>query len=315
MTSKTIVITGGFGYIGGRMAQKFAADGLHVRVWTRKSSNQIPRWAFETSNIKWSNDLGELCQGADVLIHLAAPDEVYAAKYPEISIQETNTLTRQALDASKRSHIPRFIYFSTVHVYGAPLKGRYQETSDALPAHPYSAAHFQSENLVNEAHGGDMHTIVFRLANGFGAPADQLVDRWTLLVSDLCRQACVDRQMALTTSGEQLRDFIPLSDVIAASAFFIFADDDVWKYRAVNLASGVSISIYQMAETILTRAQKIIHPEITLSAPMLATNEKDMELLIDISRIRSLGFEPKRQNNIEIDNLLKFCQATFEPKR
>ncbi len=311
MSPKTIVITGGFGYIGGRIAQKFAENGLHVRISTRRELHRIPAWAIENPMVSWGHHLGELCQGADAVIHLAAPNEIFATNHPQQSIDETVALTQEALDVAVQSNVHRFIYFSTIHVYGAPLQGRYNEKTKPLPAHPYAVAHYQSEQMVNAAHTAGFQTLVLRLSNGFGAPADTFVDRWTLLVSDLCRQACVDRHMALTTPGHQLRDFIPLSDIVDATAYFATVEGQAWQYRTINLASGISQTVRQMAEDILAHAQQVISPDITLFIPETTETKTEASLLIEIDQLLNAGFRPKHQTGPEIKALLELCHDAF----
>ena len=58
--------------------------------------------------------------------------------------------------------------------------------------------------------------MIIRLSNSYGAPISKDVNRWTLVVNDLCRQAITNRELKLKSSGEQHRDFIPISDALSA---------------------------------------------------------------------------------------------------
>jgi len=70
------------------------------------------------------------------------------------------------------------------------------------PVHPYAITHHAAEDFVLAAHDEKrLMGYVIRLSNGFGAPAHAGVDRWTLLVNDLCRQAVQTRQLILRSAG------------------------------------------------------------------------------------------------------------------
>ena len=109
------------------------------------------------------------------------------------------------------------MYFSTFHIYG-PNKGiQITEMQLPNPIHPYSLSHYVAELFVNQFRQNyKMETIILRLSKSFGAPKTPDVDRWTLVVNDLCYQAIKDQQLQLKTTGEQHRDFICMSDVCDA---------------------------------------------------------------------------------------------------
>ena len=308
LTSKSIVLTGGFGYVGGRIARALIASGAKVRISTRRSDDQIPAWARGNQHVKWGSDLLELSINADTIIHLAAPNEIVASKAPQQCIDETVALTSAALNAAVANSVRRFIYFSTVHVYGAPLIGRLNEMSPVNPAHPYAAAHYESERLVQYRCNSEMQTLILRLSNSFGAPADQSVDRWSLLVNDLCFKAASTRCMSLNTSGGQLRDFIPLTDVVDATLHFITANDNGWRNQIVNLTAGESMTVRQMAEMVHARAYQIIGPDVILELPDNVQIEEIDSLHIENGLLRQTRFSPALKFEQEVDYLLEFCR-------
>ncbi|WNK00286.1 SDR family oxidoreductase [Thalassospiraceae bacterium LMO-JJ14] len=303
-----IVVTGGFGYVGGRIVQTLLEDGADVRVVTRRAEHEIPAWAL--SHVTWGDDLKRLCDGAGCLIHLAAPNEIASAADPEKEIAATLALTEAALAAAHAAGIGRFIYFSTVHVYG-PLNGHIDENTPTAPTHPYAVAHLESEKRVEAASGNGLAALTLRLSNGFGAPADTGTDRWTLLVNDLCRQAVQERKLTLTSDGRQRRDFLPLTDIAAATRHFAAMNPFPAPYQVINLSAGRAMSVLEMAYLIQDRAGKLLGADIALSVADEAADRQDggptPELEIDNSRLCDTGFSPKAPLDAEIDALLQFC--------
>lgn len=304
----TVVVTGGFGYAGGRIVRNLIECGATVRVSTRRQTANVPDWARQS--VTWGGDYDALFEGADCAIHLAAPNEIECARNPNGSVDTTVNLTLNAIGAAQTSGLRRFIYMSTVHVYG-PMQGYIDEDSPPDPGHPYATAHLESEKAVADAATNNFDAIILRLTNGFGAPADTRPDRWSLLVNDLCRQAVKDRHLVLKSDGMQQRDFLPLGDVANAVAYFVFAPPHPTGVRVFNLSAGKSVRVRDMAELIRTRAQELLGTEIGLSLPAAAVPAPQADLLIDNRRLLATGFTPATDPVAEIDGMLRFCTETL----
>jgi len=108
-------------------------------------------------------------------------------------------------------------YFSTAHVYGAPLQGTFIESSPTHAVHPYATTHLEAESVVAAAHENrDIQGIRVRLSNGIGRPMTYEAADWRTLTSDLCRQAVVEKRMEMRTDGLQERNFITKTDIARA---------------------------------------------------------------------------------------------------
>ncbi len=304
----TVVVTGGFGYAGGRIVRKLIDSGAAIRVSTRRQTADVPDWARK--RVTWGSDYAALFEGADCAIHLAAPNEIECAADPDGAIDATVALTRNAVDAAQQHGVRRFIYMSTVHVYG-PMQGHIDEDTAPGPRHPYALAHLQSEQAVAAA-TENYDAVILRLSNGFGAPADTGTARWSLLVNDLCRQAVEDRHLVLNSDGRQERDFLPLGDVADAVAYFTCAPPHPTGVRVFNLAAGKAVRVRDMAELIRNRAWVLLGDEIGLSVPEAGTPEPSIDLHIDNRRLLEAGFAPSTDPVTEIDGMLRFCLDTLQ---
>ena len=69
-----VLITGGFGYLGGRIAQALCDVGVNVVLGSRKDQ-KVPNWLPQatTAKLVWNNqeDLQSVCEQVDVVIHAA----------------------------------------------------------------------------------------------------------------------------------------------------------------------------------------------------------------------------------------------------
>ena len=83
------------------------------------------------------------------VIHLAALNERDSVKYPSEAIVVNIDETRIILENSIENNVEHFIYFSTAHIYGAPLEGNdYEKNLCPRPVHPYAITHNAAEDYV-----------------------------------------------------------------------------------------------------------------------------------------------------------------------
>ena len=300
-----ILVTGGFGYLGGRIVSYLSGKGHKVAIGTRNkerlSEPNTVLTDFENQALLTAkfNDF-------DTIVHLAGMNEIEAAKNPEAALYTTATYTLRAVQAAKLAGISRFIYFSTVHVYGSPLSGVIKENSPTRASHPYSISHRAAEDFVFQAHReGSLNGTIFRLSNGYGFPESPTVNRWTLLVNDLCRQVALTGQITLKSSGLQYRDFIPLADVCSAVNHFITApcqDNPIF-----NLGSGQSITVLDVANLIAERYKVVTGNKAVMNIPKAKVNENPLSFNLSVEKLKSAGVSTHSILNSEIDELIKRC--------
>ncbi|MCP4112960.1 MAG: SDR family oxidoreductase [Desulfobacteraceae bacterium] len=315
LMKQPVLITGSFGYIGGRIAHTLSEHkGFDLRLGTRNAESRIWKGHGKVIPLDIMSDksLDDACRGAGAIIHLAAVNEIESASDPEKALQTNSTGTLKLLRAAERADVTRFIYFSTAHVYG-PLKGEITENSATRPLHPYAITHRTAEDFVLAAHERGAFTgIVLRLSNGTGAPADPGVNRWTLIGNDLCRQAVTTKKLVLHSSGIQQRDFIPLSDVADAVLHMLKLPSEACGDGLFNLGGENSMRIIDFAQLVAERCKKILgfYPPIT--KPIPKQDEKSYSLNFQIDKIKATGFRLKGSLSKETDATLKLCAEAFD---
>lgn len=315
MTRRAIV-TGGLGYIGGRMSQALATAGWTVRIVSRQARDVGPAWSrdFDLAipDMDDRTSLASLCRGAELVVHLAAMNEVDAAGDPEGALRVNGNQSLAWLRAALAAGVKRFIFFSTAHVYAAPLVGRLDEATLPAPRHPYAITHLVAEDFVLAAHAaGHINGLVFRLSNAVGAPADANVYRWMLVANDLCRQAVQESKLTLKSNGLQLRDFIAMQDVTRAVAHFATAERGVWADGLFNLGSGRSTSVYDLACLIGSRARAILNRDVPVERMAPSEGEIPAPLDFRIDKLRAAGFSPNGELAQEIDATILLCRDAF----
>lgn len=312
--TKTVLITGGFGYLGGRIAGAIASEtGWHIRLGSRvhrSSPPWLPKAETVHLDVTRPDTLDAALRNVQAVVHLAAINEIESAADHRKAIEVNTMGSLYLLEAVIRASVERLIYFSTAHVYGAPLAGHITERSLPRPIHPYAISHHAAEEFVLAAHDNDsILGIVVRLSNAFGAPTHLGVDRWTLLVNDLCRQAASQKTIVLRSSGLQQRDFITLHDVGRAVCHFLDLPPVDCVDGLFNLGGECAMTVWAMAQQVAHCSQSALGYAPLITRPEPAPDERTLALAYDISKLKQTGFALNGDAAAEIMQTLKICAA------
>jgi UDP-glucose 4-epimerase len=317
LPQKNILITGGFGYVGGRITQALLNTNQY-QVYVTSRANDIPQEFTNTQNLRLvkTNQVFDAKTTFDcsfeTIIHLAAFNEIDCAKKP-IEAAEFNIINSiKLLSKAIKCGTKQFIYFSTAHIYSGNLQGTITEQTLPRPQHPYAITHKAFEDYVLAANDkNEIEGIVLRMSNSFGTPITKNVNRWTLLINDLCKQAVRFSEIKLNSNGTQQRDFITLTNVVNATLFFV--EKNLPKNDGLfNLGGNNSKSILEIAEIIKKRASICLQKELTIE--ILDNNnvtQANKELIFCSDKLKNIGFSWVNNFNEEIDNLLIFCNTHF----
>jgi nucleoside-diphosphate-sugar epimerase len=173
-----LLITGGTGFIGSRLALHARSGGRAVVV-----AGQVNTGA-ERARLKELNAAGvEVVQGplqdaayarhvsagCDLVIHLAAAQ--HEANVPDAYFEAVNVEgTRTLLEASLAAGVRRFVYGSTIGVYGEAADTVLTETSPPRPVNVYGRTKLAAEGVVH-SYAGRLPTTIVRISETYG-PGD-----------------------------------------------------------------------------------------------------------------------------------------------
>ncbi len=174
-----ITITGGTGFIGSRLALKSIAMGHSVKVLSQVNT------PAEEQNLKQLEAGGvqvfiggvtdgdivlEAVANSDIVFHLAAAQ--HEANVPDQHFRDVNVEgTRKLLEASIESGVKRFVYGSTIGVYGSALDGEIDENSPQRPDNIYGVTKAEAERLVQE-YTDRIPVTIIRISETYG-PGDR----------------------------------------------------------------------------------------------------------------------------------------------
>lgn len=252
---KHVLVTGAHGFIGRHLTSHLAGAGFHVSglghgIWP---ASEAERWGTKT----WINgDIGpsnlELVKrqvGApDIVFHLAGGSSVGAAvQNPREDFYRTVVSTAELLDWM-RQHLPsaRLIVSSSAAVYGAGHSGRIGEAAVLQPYSPYGRhKRLMEEMTIAYASDYGLNVAIARLFSVYGPGLRKQ------LLWDLC--AKMEREpdeIVLGGSGNELRDWTHVTDVVRGLAYLINVAADT--APVVNIGTGTGTSVRQITEQMIS---------------------------------------------------------------
>lgn len=239
---KKILVTGGAGFIGSHIAKRLLEEGHKVLVMDNLASGyekNIPAGAdFLNIDISDHKALANL-SGSDigVVFHLAAQSSgEISHERPLLDIMTNSVGTLALLDWCKANRIKRFIFSSSMAVYGQPEKPRVKENDVCRPLSRYGISKLAAENYVNHFSREGIDTTIFRLFSVYG-PGQDLDNMKQGMVSIYLSYILKGRTLHVKGSGERFRDFTYIDDVVDAMTRSM--DAEITFGKVYNIATGI----------------------------------------------------------------------------
>jgi UDP-glucose 4-epimerase len=235
MSSASILVTGGAGYIGSHTVRQLVERGERVVVLDNLSTGYrsavlgAPLIVGDTGDRELVARVLQDHQ-VDTVLHFAAHTVVPESVSNPLKYYGNNTCaTRNLLEQCERAGVKRFVFSSTAAVYGIPAEGLAREDSPTAPINPYGSSKLMSEWMLRDlaAASTGLRYVILRYFNvagsdpggriGHSAPAA------TLLVKVACQVAAGARTSLSifgtdypTPDGTGVRDYIHVEDLASA---------------------------------------------------------------------------------------------------
>lgn len=242
----------------------------------------------------------------DIIIHLVSLDHKQSEGYPSFVASINISPIWSLLDVFSKKGLEKFIYFSTVQVYGRlPLE---KITEQHLPqvVNAYGLTHLIGEEICDYYNRTTtVKCRVVRLSNSYGAPIFNENNCWWLVINDLCKQAYLNKEIILQSDGTPQRDFIHGWDVCQAVEKIMLTDHSDFLYQ---VSSGNTLTIGEIACFVKNVYWKRYGLEIPLSRKNNVSPEIKERYQIDNSLLRSTGFRPEWTLERGINDLFDFLE-------
>ena len=261
---KTILVTGGAGFIGSNFvrymydkypecrivvldALTYAGNVKNLPVDINETVDESDsRIRFWYGNVVNAEIVDTLIGQVDVVVHFAAETHVTRSIYDNTLFFRTDVLGTQAIVNAilkHRDQIERFVHISTSEVYGTAQTKRMDEEHPLLPMSPYAAAKTGADVLVaSYIRTYDVPAVIVRPFNNYG-PYQHLEKAIPRFIT-----SCIlDEEIRLHGDGLAARDYIYVDDTCRGIDMILQADENLVCGEVFNLASDQDRSMKSIA--------------------------------------------------------------------
>ena len=315
--TKNVLLTGGFGTLGGRISAYLSKNSeINLRLASRQT-RQPPSWAPKAEvcliDFENQNSIKQMLHEVTHVVHLAALNDYECRADPQhaqvVNVEYTRRIVEQASDIRNL----RFIYLSTIQVYGNTLTGVVTELSPTNPRDAYSQTHLDAEHIVEHAHNTQqLEGVRLRSANGFGAPMSPDAKIWQIIANDLCRQAVETKKLTLKSHGLQFRNFVPFTDVCSAVNHVLQLDKQQISDGLFNVGGRKSLQIIQMAELVAARCKVVLGFRPNIEKPNETPDALPNAFEYSSAKLLATGLNLNCDIEKELDSLLQNCKNWFK---
>jgi UDP-glucose 4-epimerase len=288
------LVTGGAGFIGSHIATTLVERGDAVRVVDNLSSGFRKNLEHLDGQIEFicgdagdAETMARATRGVEIVFHEAALASVPASiRHPLRSHHECATATVNVLTAAHESGVRRVVLAASSAAYGdrpIPVK---RETDPLDPMSPYAAAKIASEyycQAFTKSFG--LETVCLRYFNVYG-PRQDPTSEYSAVIPIFVSKMLTGERPTVFGDGRQSRDFVYVSDVVAAN--LLAADSRQAVGQSINIACGKQSTVLDLIAAINGALGTSVEP---VFEPPRAGDVRDS--LADISQAGDLlGYAP-----------------------
>lgn len=299
---KTVLVTGGSGFLGSALVRRLLGIGHHVRVFDDNSRGHMRRlkdlegdFEFIHGDIRDSNAVEQAVRGVDSVCHLAFINGTeFFYTMPELVLEVGVKGILNVVDACLKHAVPELILASSSEVYQEAAVVPTDETvplsiPDPLnPRYSYAAGKLISEVIaLNYGRTRFKRVVVFRPHNVYGPDMgwEHVIPQFVLRMKEACQNPENPVRFPIQGTGKQTRAFVFVDDFIDGLMLTIEKGEHLGIY---HIGSMEEVTIETLARAVGECFDRPV--AVMPSEPALGGTSRRCP---DIHRLAAFGFLPK----------------------
>lgn len=321
--SKTVLVTGGAGFIGSHLVERLGQRGYRVLAvdnydsyYPRAPKEANLRAAMASGSVAFAEvDVRDYTRlralfkkaRADAVVHLAARPGVRPSfETPHVYLDINVRGTLNMLMACREFGVPKMLFASSSSVYGSVSEPADEECTPCRPLSPYGASKVAGEALCSAA-AGEMSVASLRFFTVYGPR-----QRPDMAIASFSERIAAGEPVTLYGDGSSSRDYTYISDTVTGIVSALEAD--LPGYNVFNLGRGMPLHLRDLVRLI----------ELGLDVPADVRFEPDQPgdpqtTCADITRAQAmLGYRPivsPQEGVIRYTEWLQESQREFATSR
>ena len=293
LKGKTVLVTGGAGFIGSHVVDRLVEEGARVVVLDNLSSgskeNFNSKTVFYQADVRDMQEVRGIIQkeAPSAVFHLAAQPLVETAYENPLETLEVNFMgTVHVLEACRlNGNIEAIVVVSSDKAYGKSRTLPYTENMPVGGDHPYEVSKAAGDLAAQsyfKTYG--IPVTIARFGNTFG-PRDR---NWGRIIPDCFQAILKNKELVIRSDGKMIREYVYAKDV-AEACLKLAQRIESSKGEAFNFGSDNILSVLEVMQEI----EKILEVKIPYKILNTAKNEIPKQYLDWSKAKRLLAWQPK----------------------
>lgn len=271
----TVLIVGPQSYIAEKISERLRVEG---QTFYLASLREDPGLVYKQKEyIGSAADLSLDCvseKGIDCAILCTSLDAARAEIYPDeaknLSCVKNIRLVNKLIDYG----VSRFLYLSTIKVYGEELSGEIDEESQVRPASTYAETHLETEDRLRIlASKKAREVLILRLSNVFGAPSRPDHSGWKLAANDFAKQLVTKDAIEVRSPGI-VRNILPITFLVDVVMGWVSGSMKGRGTQTLNVGSELCISMNALKGLVTDVNERVCRHEDEASIMRSVNNVK-----------------------------------------
>ncbi len=308
--TRTILVTGGAGYLGSHLVPQLLAEGHRVKVIDclyfgldpLKGVVNHPQLEMIKDDMLNHENHPDLFKGVDTVVHLASiSNDPSSDLDPNLTVRVNFFATMSLARRAKVEGVKSFIFMSSCAVYGGEPEKLLDEQSVTNPLSLYALTKLQGERSLIDLHTPEFGVTIFRLATLFGLSARM---RFDLAINVMAKRALQGHDLLVFGAGRQYRPFLHVADAAETIVKVIGRSDKAAAGKVFNVGrDDLNFKISELATLLHS-----MFPHVGIKNAPESSDQRSYN--VSFKKIRTeLGIVPSRDVAFAVTDLTAAFKA------
>jgi len=296
LVKNKILVTGGAGFIGSHLVDRFIEKGSIVTVFDNLSSGKMefiekhlenPNFTLIEGDLLDQEEIEEACRNIDFACHVAAnPDVRLGASDTRVHLDQNILATYNLLEAMRKNNTKKIAFTSTSTVYGeANIIPTPEDYGPLIPISLYGASKLACEALITSySHTFDMQAWIFRFANIVGPRSTH-----GITVDFIKKLRDNPNLLEILGDGKQEKSYLNVPECVEAILFLI--DNSEEKVNIFNIGSEDTISATEIGKVVIEEME-LPNVKFVYTGGSRGWKGDVPRMRLGIEKMKSLGWKP-----------------------
>ncbi|HET8583522.1 MAG TPA: NAD-dependent epimerase/dehydratase family protein [Jatrophihabitans sp.] len=293
MADKTVLFTGGAGFVAGHVIPMLLERAYRIRIMDNMFRGDRDKMAelvgtgrveLIDQDIRYGGAVQRAIRGCESVIHFACVSINKSNADPDESIDINMVGNQNVFSAAADEKVRRLVFASSASVYGDPEKLPMHEDDTLHPLTPYCISKRAGEDLLGfyQRRAG-LSWIALRFFNVYG-PGQKVEAYYTSVINHFVERLRKGLPPVIDGRGEQSMDFIHVHDIARGVVAALECERD---NMPINLGTGIDTSVAQLAKILIEAVGVDVEPQFNPREVLVSRRAAD------ITRAREvLGWTP-----------------------